>query len=493
VRSDGASLLHGARALLLCASFFPIIAIGPGDAAIVRVPAGTDLQQAIERARPGQTLVLDAGATYTGNFVLPVKAGGTFITIRTAEGAGLPSSGARVLPEHAPFLAKLKSPNTQPAIATRPGAHHWRLQLLEFLPNVDGVGDIIALGDGGPAQTNHAQVPHALEVDRCLIQGDPEKGQKRGIALNSGDTVIIGSYIADIKAVGQDSQAIGGWNGPGPYRIENNYLEGAGENFLLGGADPAIQGLVTSDVVFRSNHLKKPVGWQRQRWQVKNLFELKNARRVLVEHNVMEHSWRHAQAGYAVLLTPRNQDGSAPWATVEDVTFRYNVVRHAGGGIQITGEERDRVSGSSRRITIQDNLFYGIDSNPWGGPGIFLLIGEGPSEITVERNTISQSGNIISAFGGTRTAPKPIAGFVFRENLVRHNAYGVHGADRAVGADTLKTFFPGAIFQGNVIAGGDRGRYPAGNQFVSDGEFDDRFRAAVRQRESAAIRKAIGK
>jgi hypothetical protein len=469
-----------------------LVAIGPGDATIVRVPAGADLQEAIERARPGDTLVLDPGATYIGNFILPLKIGGAFITIRTADREALPAPGSRVLPEHSPFLAKLKSPNTQPVVATQAGAHHWRLQLLELLPTDEGAGEIVALGDGSPAQADRTQVPYALEIDRCFIHGDPEKGQKRGIALNSGDTVITGSYISDIKAVRQDSQAIGGWNGPGPYRIENNYLEGAGENFLLGGADPAIQGLVTSDVVFRSNHLTKPAGWQGQRWQIKNLFELKNARRVLIEHNVMEHSWKQAQAGYAVLLTPRNQDGSAPWATVEDVTFRHNVVRHAGGGIQITGEETDRVNGSARRIVIQDNLFYGIDSNPWGGPGIFLLIGEGPSEITVERNAISQSGNIISVFGGTRGAPKQIARFVFRENLVRHNAYGVHGADRAVGADSLKAFFPDALFQGNVIAGGDRARYPEGNQFVSDDEFNARFSTAVRDRESAT-RKAIGR
>jgi hypothetical protein len=470
-----------------------VIAIGPGNAPIVRVPAGSDLQEAIDRARPGETLVLDAGATYVGNFILPLKSGGTFITIRTADREGLPAPGSRVLPEHSASLAKLKSPNTQPVIATQPGAHHWRLQLLELLPTHDGVGDIVALGEAGAAQTHGTQVPYALEIDRCFIHGDPEKGQKRGIALNSGDTVITGSYISDIKLAGQDSQAIAGWNGPGPYRIENNYLEGAGENFLLGGSDPAIQGLVTSEVVFRANHLTKPPEWQHQRWQVKNLFELKNARRVLVEHNVMEYSWKQAQAGYAVLFTPRNQDGSAPWATVEDVTFRHNVVRHAGAGIQITGEEPDRVNGSARRITIQDNLFYEIDSKRWGGPGIFLLIGQGPSEITVERNTISQSGNIISAFGGTRSTPKPIARFVFRDNLVRHNAYGVHGADRAVGNDTLKAFFPDAIFRDNVIAGGDSARYPDGNQFISNDEFADRFRAAVRQRESATIGKAIGR
>ena len=40
--------------------------------------------------------------------------------------------------------------------------------------------------------------------------------------------------------VGFDSQAINGWTGPGPLLIENNYLEGAGENVIFGGADPSV-------------------------------------------------------------------------------------------------------------------------------------------------------------------------------------------------------------------------------------------------------------
>ena len=64
-------------------------------------------------------------------------------------------------------------------------------------------------------------------------------------------------HISDIKAVGQDSQALGGFNGPGNYLIENNYLEAAAENFLLGGADPPIPGLITSNVVVPSELLEE--------------------------------------------------------------------------------------------------------------------------------------------------------------------------------------------------------------------------------------------
>ena len=325
-----------------------VTASAPGGAGTTSVPAGANLQDAIDRARPGDVLVLESGATYVGNFVLPVKSGEQYITIRTAgDGDGLPRDGQRVLPLHARRLAKLKSPNRQPVLRTAPGAHHWRLQLLELLPTEGGAGDIVTLGDGGPAQNTVSEVPHDLAIDRCYIHGDATVGQKRGIALNSGATTITNSYIADIKAIGQDTQAIAGWNGPGPYTVENNYLEAAGENFILGGSDPPIHGLVTEDVVFRHNHLAKPPAWRSEKWQIKNLFELKNARRVLVEANLMEYVWQEAQVGYAILLTPRNQDGQAPWVTVEDVTIRRNLVRHAGGALQIIGEDSNHPSGST--------------------------------------------------------------------------------------------------------------------------------------------------
>ena len=70
------------------------------------------------------------------------------------------------------------------------------------------------------------------------MHGDRYVGQKRCIALNAANVTISDSYIAECKGVGQDTQAIGGWNGPGPYTIENNYLEAAGENVMFGGADP---------------------------------------------------------------------------------------------------------------------------------------------------------------------------------------------------------------------------------------------------------------
>ena len=151
-----------ARALLIGILLMPCAA---GSAAnTTPVPAGGDLQAAINAARPGDTIELAPGATYVGNFTLPVKEGAEFITIRTAGAAG--SDGRRVTPETAKGFAKLRSPNNDPTIATAARSHHWRLVALEILGTTDGDGNIVSLGDGSAAQRSLAQVPHDFVVDR---------------------------------------------------------------------------------------------------------------------------------------------------------------------------------------------------------------------------------------------------------------------------------------------------------------------------------------
>lgn len=241
-----------------------LLTAAPASAATIAVAAGGDLQAALNAAQPGDVITLAAGATYTGNFVLPNKGAITVpITLRSsASDAQLPPAGVRMIPGYASLLPKIKSPNNMSALRTATAANHWTLMFLEFQANVNGYGDLIALGAGDSTQTTLAQVPYALVLDRVYVHGDPVMGQKRGIALHSSDTTIINSYVSECKAVGQDSQAISGFNGPGNYLIENNYLEGSTENFLLGGADPTIPNLVTTNVTFRHNYLSKPLSWR---------------------------------------------------------------------------------------------------------------------------------------------------------------------------------------------------------------------------------------
>jgi hypothetical protein len=426
------------------------------------VSAGGNLQAALNQAQPGQVVEVQAGATFDGNFILPVKTGTGYITVRTSTpDAQLPSANTRIGPAHESLLPTLRSVNTIPALRTAAGARNWRLIGLRFTTTTGG-GDVISLGDG--AQRDRALVPSDLILDRVIIRGNTTTGQKRGIALNSAHTHILNSYIAGIRLAGQESQAIAGWNGPGPFVIENNYIEAAAIGVLFGGAVPAIDQLVPGDIIIRRNHIMRPVSWRGGTWMVKNLLELKNARNVQIDGNLIENNWERDQSGFAVLFTVR-ASGAAPWTTIEHVRFENNIVRHSGSAINILGYDTEAPSRQLRDLVIRNNLFTDIDHGTWGGAGIFLQIGDEAADVHVEHNTVMHTGHIISVYGGTPAAPRVATGFRFVSNVVKHNAYGIFGNNVGTGNPAIATYFPGGVIVGNVMAGGSANVYPAGNVF----------------------------
>src|SRR4029077_11395281 len=217
------------------------------------------------------------------------------------------------------------------------------------------------IADGG--QSTLSSVPHHLIVDRSYVHGDPGYGARRGIALNSGDAEVIDSWISDIKQVQTDTQAIAGWNGPGPYLIQNNYIEAGAENIMFGGADPHLPNMVPSNITIRRNYISKPLAWRSLSWTVKNLIELKNAQDVLIEGNTIENNWTGGQQGYSIAFTPRNQSGSAPWSVVKNITVQNNVLRHLAAVFNISGYDDEHSSQQTQNITIRNNLAYDISTS----------------------------------------------------------------------------------------------------------------------------------
>jgi len=438
----------------------------PSTGKTIAVAAGGDVQAALDTARAGDVITLEAGATFTGPFTLPNKRGRRWITVRTsADDSSLPPPGTRVTPSHAAAMPKIVAGAISGhAIVAASGAHHFRFIGIEVMA-VEGATpfDLVQLGSGDE-QTKHT-VPHDIIIDRCYIHGLPGQAAIRGVVLNGNRLAVIDSYLAEFKDQVVDTQAIMGWNGPGPFKIVNNYLEAAGENVMFGGADPAIVNLVPSNIEIRANYFSKPTTW-RGVWAVKNLFELKNACRVLVEGNVFENTWEAAQDGYAILFTVRNQDGTAPWSTIEDVTFQKNVVRHAGSGLDILTADDPNVSQNMKRVLIRDNLFDDISGVRWGGFGRFItyLGFTGASvDVTIEHNTAFYEENILFADGIAHT------GFIYRNNITpRPTAgFGFFGDGTPEGVPTLTVYFPLAVFQRNVLAGADEAIYPAENFFAS--------------------------
>lgn len=467
-----------------------------GYAVLTVGPAGRDyddLQAAIDAANPGTVLVLDAGATFTGTFTLPNKTGVGWIVIMSSRMDLLPAQGNRIRPDgetgdsayptQQAAMPKIVTTNLsgQPCFRTQAAAHHYRLVGLEIKADtsVSNNYGLIFFGDASAAQSALNAVPHHLVVDRCYIHGhDRATVMKSGVLLNSASSAVLDSHISGFHSIGFDTYAIGGTNGPGPFVIRNNYLEAAGENILFGGAAPAIPNLVPADLEVRNNHFFKPFSWRvghpdyaGKHWTIKNLFELKTGRRVLLDGNILENCWADlptGQSGYAILLTVRNEGGKAPWADVSDVTISNNIIRHTGAGITLSGRDAG-VSQQSKRIRIANNLFYNISGPDYGdgniyGPndGTFLKIGD-PSDVLVEHNTVLQTGPVTWAYDTTLS-------IAFRDNIfhcfVSGGGYqGVYGPGFGPGGNgPMGRYFPGISdanrgFHQNLLIGGNAQHY----------------------------------
>ena len=96
---------------------------------------------------------------------------------------------------------------------------------------------------------------------------------------------------------------------------------------------------------------------------MKNLWETKFSRYVVVDGNVMENSWVADQA-YAIALTVRNMNGGeSPAASVRELQFSNNIIRNAAAGINILSDDYNTPSQGTSDITFRNNLFQNIGTN----------------------------------------------------------------------------------------------------------------------------------
>jgi hypothetical protein len=431
-------------------------------AATTVVAAGADLQAALNAAQPGDELVLQAGARFVGSFRLPAKAAGPVITIRSS--ATLPDR--RITPQDANLLPTLASAVVS-AVLDGTGAANWRLDGIRFESVVNGQGDVIVLQDS----TN-------IYLDRILMVAGVN-GQKRGIRGNGKQITLTRSYIANIRASGQDSQAFCAWDGAGPYTIVNNYLEAASENVMFGGADSKSLDRVPSDILIQENYFTKRLEWKGAGFAVKNLFELKAARRITIRRNVFEHNWTDGQAGFGILIKVVDQNGAAPWSVTEDVLFEQNIIRNTENGFNLAGYDPARPSGRATRITIRNNVL--------STPGVAFQLGGEIGELAIDHNTIDQGYTLMSLYNGTvwpagaataRSGDYAVERLTYTNNLARHNAYGVKGQATAIGTPSLTAFTVSYVWTNNVLAGGAGQPYPPITWVPSVAEYESQFGAS---------------
>lgn len=382
----------------------------PGKTWTVR--AGEDPSATLSRASCGDTIQLQAGATF-GRLVLPEKNcdDSHWIIVRTsAPDSSLPPEGTRLTPCYAgvsslPGRPALACASTQNVLAKiefdgkggsgpvfiKPGANHYRLLGLEVTraPSPATIYDLIGPGQG-PA--DH------LVFDRMWIHGTANDETVRGVMLSHiRYGALVDSYLSDFHCVAKtgacvDSQAVSGGLGSdpmGPYKIVNNFLEAAAESIQLGGGAATV---APTDIEIRQNFMFKPMIWMKGQpgfvggadgnpFIVKNLFELKNAQRVLFEGNILENTWGgFTQTGFGLLLTPKNQairtSNVCPNCLVTDVTIRNCRISHVASGLQVGNGSADNggVPKDGGRYSIHDVVVDDIRPDLYNGAGAFAQI-----------------------------------------------------------------------------------------------------------------------
>ena len=436
------------------------------------VKAGDPLQTILNQAQRGDEVVIQAGATFKGNFTLPAKTGNAsngWILVRSDMSARLPAQGTRITPASAPLMPKLESDDTGAALQTAASASGWWVSGIELTlnPALTANYGLVLLGDATAAQNSLSLVPSDIVLDRVYVHASPTTPTSRCVALNSARTAVQDSYLFDCHLKGFDSQAIAGWNGPGPFKIVNNTLAGAGENIMFGGADPKIANLTPSDIEIRNNYIYTPISWMTT-WTKKNLLELKHAQRVLIEGNVLDGSWADAQVGYAMLFKSANQGGNCNWCATRDVTVRYNIIQNAGAGFNLTGREGNNpypVGELLNRVLIEQNILRDIDTGPYTGDSKYFQLLQNLSNLTIRSNTMTSPAQVTQFLS---IGPSPAAtNFDYQNNITTYGRYGLFSSATGSGEAALGNIKGVVTFKNVVIIGALKPGYPNA-RFVPD-------------------------
>jgi hypothetical protein len=267
----------------------------PPSGIIWQAHTSTDLKNALTAAQPGDTIVLDAGATYTGNFTLPAKSNPSqkWIYIESSAIAKLPAPGTRVSPADAANMPKIVTPNSGNAFTIASGGGYVRLVGIEMY----STSTYLAAPRHTPWPLNgfiyylmFGSTARNVTVDRCYLHGSDTEDVNHaiGFTINSSYIAVVDSDIRDIHGETNDSQAFIAFSSPGPFKLVNNYLSASTEDVMFGGAGGYANPYVPSDIEIRGNHFYKPPEWEArtlapgQQWIVKNNFECKACLRALL-------------------------------------------------------------------------------------------------------------------------------------------------------------------------------------------------------------------
>ena len=402
------------------------------------VQAGGDLQAALDA---GPLLVVLAPAATYERSGFTIRRSGT-----TIRGNGATIRGT-----------------SGPALYIPPGVHDVRI---EQLTAASAFQAVVQAGDNeSRTQRTLDQVPQRIVFDRIRV---PTHRGKRAFEINAAHVELRDCEVADVYSPAlHDSQAIVILNTPGPVLVEGGSYSAGSEVIMVGGDTIKIPGVIPADITVRNTRLWRPLSWRTDgvNRSVKNLFELKTGERVSVRNVVMEGSWKAAQDGYAIVITPRS--GGA----IRDVVFDNVTVRQVGAGLQVTGHNLATELPTPFRTTgiVVRRSTIVASRAEFGGRGILALLGMGPDTLEFDDVVFVGDGTSLLLNGDRERVGR----IRLVNSLVTSGKYGLMGAGKA-NLDDWKAWLDALDVAGSTFSEAAPALKPRvpGNTFIDRAAFD---------------------
>lgn len=445
--------------------------------AVWNVSTGTQFNTALAGAVDGDRIEIALGAVIDGQWTLRNRGTSGWVEIRSAlSTAALDAAcpqNTRMTPTIAASLnlATLRGNQTNGGIISAFGAAGYRITALNVTHANVNCNGLIRLGN--TALTQDSQICSRMGVDRCVLTGSINFSIVRGVQMGCSYSFVKDSWITDMYNSNSDSQAIGIFGVVGPYLIQNNYMEGWSEGFIVGGSESGLAGTnlnsVPSDVVVRGNYItRNPTykGTGGLAWNHKNGGEFKSCRRGLQENNIIQYTWKEGQTGMACSIKSDNtqQQTSRPLAGSQDIEVRNNWFKNVGCALSIAANPDNMANiNKVHRVYVHDNLFEHVNESPYTSDGKQILLSGALAEIYIEHNTIVNSG----ASGITVYVPsskQSIGTVQMRSNLFQHGTLGAKADGVSEGTASLDGAYGDDLVWDKMVLVGlsNVSSYPAG-------------------------------
>lgn len=440
------------------------IVVPTGSDALVN---GDNFQAAVNNAHCGDTIVLQAGASYQTRiafinsygpqgspFSLPNKScvPGQYTTIQTSALGSLPSG--RISPANVGQMAQLSTNTNSWVIEPAPYAGNYRFIGIEFtnsasVPNNHGNVPVLFSSPSGGYYA-YGQWAHDIIIDRSWFHPYEEtanptsnlRSASMAMTIDGANMTFQNSYCsgfmgfqANAPTVPAQSQCLGAVSGPGPLTITNNFLEAWYSNIFTGGGSGFSQNVATVSGASSTQATLSTV----QNLGVGDLIAFQMAAPFTNLAGITT-SWGVGQvtviSGNTVTFTGYGPDalqsapampGKAQWngVSLSNVTVRGNTLSKrnewATGGFGIAKSYWEMKSGSN--VVFDGNIVQGP---PGAAPinAAFQRNQDGSSPwMTATNNRFTNNlfrglGAVIVSFNDPYHSTKPGGGFVFSNNLI---------------------------------------------------------------------------